>query len=118
MDKDAAIGHIDPQIGDMIRGVFPAPSWIYAADAKKEGAEDSTLIMSEISRKALKLTRNIEKELLQGKIKPGPGGEDRIDEVIDKLVSGELIHNTPSQPVNKRDCLSVGTYFPNMCMIS
>jgi|GEM_PF-3838119 len=56
MDKDAAIGHIDPQIGDMIRGVFPAPSWIYAADAKKEGAEDSTLIMSEISRKALKLT--------------------------------------------------------------
>nr|WP_243685000.1 hypothetical protein [Methanosarcina barkeri] len=35
MDKDAVIGPIDPQIGDFIRGMYPAPSWIYAAETKK-----------------------------------------------------------------------------------
>ncbi|WP_269851672.1 SDH family Clp fold serine proteinase [Methanosarcina horonobensis] len=36
MDKDAVIGPIDPQVGDLIRGLFPAPSWIYAAETKKK----------------------------------------------------------------------------------
>ncbi len=69
MDKDAVIGPIDPQIGDFVRGLYPAPSWIYAADTKKENADDSTLVMSDISRKALELTRKVAKELLADKPK-------------------------------------------------
>ena len=75
--------------------IFPAPSWIYAAETKKEKADDTTLVMSDISRKALKLTRNVAKELLEGKVEAGPEGESRLDEVVEKLVSGEMIHSTP-----------------------
>jgi ClpP class serine protease len=113
MDKDAVIGPIDPQIGDFLRGTFPAPSWIYAAEAKKENAADTTLVMSDISRKALKLTRNVAKELLEGKIHAGPAGENRLDEVVEKLVSGEMIHSTPLSASEAKEIgLSVSTDFP------
>ncbi|WP_239450957.1 SDH family Clp fold serine proteinase [Methanosarcina horonobensis] len=113
MDKDAVIGPIDPQVGDLIRGLFPAPSWIYAAETKKEAAEDSTLVMSDISRKALKLTRNVAKELLLGKVQAGPGGEDRLNEVVERLVSGEMIHSTPLSAREAKEIgLSVNTDFP------
>ncbi|HHV23385.1 MAG TPA: hypothetical protein GXX65_02180 [Methanosarcina sp.] len=113
MDKDAIIGPIDPQIGDFLRGTYPAPSWIYAAETKKEKADDTTLVMSDISRKALKLTRNVAKELLEGKIQPGPAGESRLDEVAEKLISGEMIHSTPlSAGEAKALGLSVSTDFP------
>ena len=114
MDKDAVIGPIDPQIGDFLRGTYPAPSWIYAAETKKENADDTTLVMSDISRKALKLTRHIAKELLEGKIEPGPNGEDRLDEVVEKLVSGEMIHSTPLSANEAKEIgLSVSTDFPD-----
>ncbi len=113
MDKDAVIGPIDPQIGDFLRGTFPAPSWIYAAETKKEKADDATLVMSDVSRKALKLTRQVAKELLEGKIQPGVDGEDRLDKVVEKLVSGEMIHSTPlSASEAKNIGLPVNTDFP------
>jgi len=113
MDKDAVIGPIDPQIGDLLRGTYPAPSWIYAAETKKEKADDTTLVMSDISRKALKLTRNVAKELLEGKIQAGPNGENRLDEVVEKLVSGEMIHSTPLSASEAKELgLSVNTDFP------
>lgn len=161
MDKDAVIGPIDPQIGDFVRGLYPAPSWIYAADTKKEKADDSTLVMSDISRKSLELTRKVAKELLADKPKmarnagkagkagkadkaggvddagvandPGiadnPGITDNpemagkagskqgreiwVNEVVEKLVSGEMIHITPlSAEEAKHLGLNVNTDFP------
>ncbi|HET8687523.1 MAG TPA: hypothetical protein VFM18_12785 [Methanosarcina sp.] len=113
MDKDAVIGPIDPQIGDLLRGTFPAPSWIYAAETKKEKADDTTLVMCDISRKALKLTRNVAKELLEGKIQPGPGGESKLDEVVEKLVSGEMIHSAPLSASEAKEIgLPINTDFP------
>jgi ClpP class serine protease len=113
MDKDAVIGPIDPQVGDLMRGLFPAPSWIYAAEMKKENAEDVTLVMSDISRKALKLTRNVAMELLEGKIIPVSGRENSLDEVVEKLVSGEMIHSTPLSAAEAKEIgLSVSTDFP------
>ena len=161
MDKDAVIGPIDPQIGDFVRGLYPAPSWIYAADTKKENADDSNLVMSDISRKALELTRKVAKELLADKPKmnnnagkadnagkagnlgtsngpgtvdssgvagnPGMGdnpgmsgkaGSERgreiwVDEVVEKLVSGEMVHITPlSAEEAKQLGLNVNTDFP------
>lgn len=113
MDKDSVIGPIDPQIGDLIRGVFPAPSWIYAAGIKKENSEDSTLVMSDVSRKALNLTRTIARELLEGKVQTKQGEEKRLDDVIEKLVSGEMIHSTPLSAKEAKEIgLSVNTDFP------
>jgi ClpP class serine protease len=113
MDRDAVIGPIDPQIGDFLRGTYPAASWVYAAETKKEKADDTTLVMSDISRKALKLTRDVANELLEGKIQPGPAGESRLDEVVEKLVSGEMIHSAPlSASEAKKMGLPVNTDFP------
>ena len=70
-----------------MRGTFPAASWIYAAETKKEKADDATLVMSDISRKALKLTRDVEG--FSKANPPGPSGE-RGSMVVDKLVSGEM----------------------------
>jgi ClpP class serine protease len=113
MDKDAVIGPIDPQIGDFLRGVYPAPSWIYAAETKKENAADTTIAMSDISRKALKLTRDVATELLEGKIQAGPAGENRLNETVEKLVSGELIHSTPLSASQAKELgLPVSTDFP------
>lgn len=113
MDEDAVIGPIDPQIGDLLRGVYPAPSWIYAAETKKENAADTTVVMSDISRKALKLTREVAIELLEGKIQPGPAGEDRLNKTVEKLVSGELIHSTPLSANQAKELgLPVSTDFP------
>ena len=113
MAKDAVIGPIDPQIGDFLRGVYPAPSWIYAAETKKENAADTTIVMNDISRKALKLTRDVATELLEGKIQAGPAGENRLDNVVEKLVSGELIHSTPLSASQAKELgLPVSTDFP------
>ncbi|MGB9927571.1 MAG: SDH family Clp fold serine proteinase [Methanosarcina sp.] len=113
MDKDAVIGPIDPQIGNLLHGTYPAPSWIYAADMKKEKADDTTLIMSDISRKALNLTRQVARELLEGKIQTGPGEENRLDYVVEKLVSGEMIHSTPLSAREAKELgLFVSTDFP------
>jgi len=113
MDKDAVIGPIDPQIGDLLHGTYPAPSWIYAAETKKEKADDTTLIMSDISRKALNLTRQVAHEILEGKIQPGPAGENRLDTVVEKLVSGEMIHSTPLSASEAKELgLPVSTDFP------
>ncbi|WP_269851671.1 SDH family Clp fold serine proteinase [Methanosarcina horonobensis] len=69
--------------------------------------------MSDISRKALKLTRNVAKELLLGKVQAGPGGEDRLNEVVERLVSGEMIHSTPLSAREAKEIgLSVNTDFP------
>jgi len=62
--------------------------------------------MSDISRKALKLTRSVAKELLEGKIQAGPAGESRLDEVVEKLVSGEMIHSTPLSASEAKELVS------------
>ena len=91
MDSEAAIGPIDPQVGDLIRGTFPAPSWIYAASQKGTEADDITFVMSDISQKAIKLTRDVALELLEGSIED----EDKLKNIVNKLVSGEMVHIAP-----------------------
>ncbi|AEH60855.1 protein of unknown function DUF114 [Methanosalsum zhilinae DSM 4017] len=94
MDPHAVIGPIDPQIGDFIRGTYPAPSWIYAANKKGVNAEDSTIIMSDISQKAMNLTGAVVHELLSDRFED----QKKLKVVADKLFSGELIHITPIKP--------------------
>lgn len=101
MDKDASLGPIDPQIGDLLRGVFPAPSWIHVAEKKDMDADDTTLIISDVSRKAMDFMRSIARELLADKITD----EEKLTTVIDKLVGGEMIH---SQPISAAEAAGLG----------
>lgn len=101
MDPDAVIGPIDPQVGDFIRGTYPAPSWIYAAEKKGMDADDTTIIMSDISKKAMELTKDVIMELLENKIQD----EEKRKSVAQKLLSGEMIHVTP---ISAKEAIELG----------
>lgn len=91
MDPDAALGPIDPQVGDFIRGQFPARSWIEAAEKKGEEADDSTIAMRSVSEKAVDAIRSVATELVDGDV-------DDPEGVVENLVSGRMIHSYPLSP--------------------
>lgn len=101
MDKDASLGPIDPLVGDMLRGVFPAPSWLHVVEKKGAEADDSTLVIGDLSQKALKLMQDVTGELLSGKITD----KDKLNSLVEKLVGGELIH---SQPISAAYAVELG----------
>ncbi len=101
MDKDASLGPVDPQVGDILRGVFPAPSWLHVARKKGLEADDTTLMMSDISEKALKFTRDMVNELLEGKF----GDKEKQEQVVEKLTGGEMIH---SEMISAADAQALG----------
>ncbi len=101
MDKDASLGPIDPQVGDFLRGVFPAPSWLHVARKKGLEADDTTLMMSDVSEKALNFTRNMVNELLEGKFED----KEKQEQVIEKLTGGEMIH---SEMISVEDARALG----------
>lgn len=98
MDPDAVIGPIDPQVGDFIRGSYPAHSWIYATEMKGKNADDASFVMRHISEKALRLMSDHLRELL----------EDRVDEEsfekIEKMhLGGENVHSPPISSFQARE---------------
>jgi ClpP class serine protease len=101
MDKDASLGPVDPQVGDFLRGVFPAPSWLHVARKKGLEADDTTLMMSDISEKALNFTKGMVNELLEGKF----DNKEKQDQVVEKLTGGEMIH---SQLISAKDAQALG----------
>lgn len=103
MDKDASLGPIDPQVGDLLRGIFPAPSWLHVAEKKGMEADDTTLLISDVSKKAIEFMRQIIRELLSDKITD----EEKLTALIDKLVGGEMIH---SQPISIEDAAELGLF--------
>ncbi|GFO96231.1 hypothetical protein ig2599ANME_0420 [groundwater metagenome] len=101
MDKDASLGPLDPQVGDFLRGVFPAPSWLHVAQKKGLEADDVTLVMSDISEKALNFTRVLVNELLDDKFTD----KEKQKKVVEKLIGGEMVH---AQIISAKDAQEFG----------
>ncbi len=101
MDKDASLGPIDPQVGDFLRGVFPAPSWIHVARKKGLEADDTTLVISDLSEKALNFTRELANELLDDKFED----KEKQKQVVEKLTGGEMVH---AQLISAKDAKALG----------
>ncbi len=57
--------------------------------------------MSDISQKAMKLTHDVALELLEGSIED----EDKLKDIVNKLVSGEMIHVAP---ISAADAIELG----------
>jgi len=86
MDQNAVLGPVDPQIGE-----FPAPSILRAVELKgKDKVDDKTLIMYDVSIKAINQVKNLVYNLLKDKL-----GEERAKEVADILTSGKWTHDYP-----------------------
>jgi len=86
MDRNAVLGPVDPQIGQ-----FPAPSILAAVERKgAEKVDDQTLIMADVSEKAIRQVRDFVTWLLKDRM-----GEEKARELAELLTQGTWTHDYP-----------------------
>lgn len=86
MDKNAVLGPVDPQLGG-----YPAASILAVLKTKPlDQIEDKTLILADLSHKAVLQIQDFVRSLLQGRLT-----SDEIDEVVAWLTTGRFTHDFP-----------------------
>lgn len=86
MDENAVLGPLDPQVG-----TYPAASILEAVAQKtKDRVDDETLILADISRKAMNQLRDTVAGLLSTRM-----NDERAREVAHELTSGRWTHDFP-----------------------
>lgn len=100
MDAHAALGPVDPQLGDQ-QGVYPATSLIKVAGKKKiDEMDDKTLIYAEEAQKAMDQMKILLRKILEGKC-----GEEKMDLITEEFVSGKYTHDRPFMAEDARALL-------------
>lgn len=91
MDANAVLGPVDPQLGN-----FPAASVIKVVEEKPIGdIDDQTLIMADLSRKAIAQVQRFVRTLLKDTVPNQKIDPDKIENVIDALTTGKVTHDYP-----------------------
>jgi ClpP class serine protease len=90
MDPDAVLGPVDPQLGSLPRGSWPAASILKALEQDNPNRDDETLILGDVARKAVDQVRATVRELLDGRM---PG--DEADKLAAQLSEGRWTHDYP-----------------------
>jgi ClpP class serine protease len=90
MDRDAVLGPVDPQLGSFRRGMYPAASILRALEVDNPNRDDETLIMGDMSRKAIDQVRETVRQLLAG-----GRTEEEADRVARLLSEGRWTHDYP-----------------------
>jgi ClpP class serine protease len=86
MDPNAVLGPVDPQLGE-----YPAASIIKAVSQKdKNEIDDKTLILADISEKAIQQLKSAVGEILKDKLDDG-----RAEELAETLSTGKWTHDYP-----------------------
>jgi len=68
MDPDAVLGPVDPQLGSLLRGAWPAASILAALEQPNPNRDDETLILGDIARKAVAQVRETVVELVRDRM--------------------------------------------------
>jgi len=90
MDPDAVLGPVDPQLGSLPRGSWPAASILKALEQDNPNRDDETLILGDVARKAIEQVHDTVRELLAGRC------EDAEAERLAALLSeGRWTHDYP-----------------------
>ena len=90
MDRDAVLGPVDPQLGSLTRGYWPAASILKALDEPNPNRDDQTLILGDVARKAMVQARETVVSLLS----PRRGAVD-ADRIAGLLSDGHWTHDYP-----------------------
>ncbi len=91
MDANAVLGPVDPQLGN-----FPAASVLSVVQQKPIAEiDDQTLIMADLSRKAISQVQRFVRTLLQDSVPTQKIDPDRIDSIIEFLTTGQVTHDYP-----------------------
>ena len=86
MDPNAVLGPVDPQLGE-----YPAASIIKAVSQKdKNEVDDRTLILADVSEKAIAQLRTYVSEILKEKM-----GDEQAKQLAEKLATGTWTHDYP-----------------------
>lgn len=87
MDENAVLGPVDPQIGD-----YPAVSIIKVAEEKnKDRVNDDTLILADISRKAISQVKDFVNMILRANDYP----DEKVKSIAEALTDGRWTHDYP-----------------------
>jgi ClpP class serine protease len=89
MDADAVLGPVDPQLGNPLRGMWPAASVLAALQEPNPNRDDQTLILGDLSRKAIAQVRHTVEELVRDRL------PDRAHELAAALSEGRWTHDYP-----------------------
>lgn len=91
MDENAVLGPVDPQLGN-----FAAASILKVVEDKPiSEIDDQTLIMADLSRKAIRQVQRFVRTLLEDNFPQQKIAPENIDNIIDKLTTGQITHDCP-----------------------
>lgn len=108
LNRHAVLGPIDPQIGGL-----PAASILRVAQTKSPDAtDDYTLVLADLSQKAIDQLESAAKELLEGTVSPNAAAN-----IAQLLSSGQWTHDYPIEAVKAREIgLNVSSDMPKDIM--
>ena len=90
MDHNAVLGPVDPQLGDSQHGYFPAASILAALEQPNPNREDSTLIMGDLAKKAIRQVHDTVYNLARDKM-----DEEKARALAQALSEGRWTHDYP-----------------------
>jgi ClpP class serine protease len=90
MDPDAVLGPVDPQLGSITRGYWPAASVLNALKVANPNRDDETLILGDMAAKAIVQVHDTVRDLLLAR-----HGEEEAERVATMLSEGRWTHDYP-----------------------
>ena len=91
MDANAVLGPVDPQLGN-----FPAASILRVIEDKPiSEVDDQTVIMADLSRKAINQVQNFVRTLLKDNIPNEKVKPENVETIVNFLTTGHVTHDYP-----------------------
>ncbi|MCL6436374.1 MAG: hypothetical protein K6T90_19625 [Leptolyngbyaceae cyanobacterium HOT.MB2.61] len=101
MDANAVLGPVDPQLGN-----FPAASVLKVVEDKPiSEIDDETLIMADLSRKAMRQVQRFVRTLLQDAIPQPKIDPEKVESIIQTLTTGQVTHD---YPITVEEAMEIG----------
>jgi len=98
MDPDAVLGPVDPQLGSLRRGYYPAASILRALEQENPNRDDETLILGDMARKALAQAHEAVRDLVADGRTP-----EEAERIATTLSDGRWTHDFPVRAAHARD---------------
>jgi len=90
MDPNAVLGPTDPQLGDPQHGYYPASSVLAALAQPNPNRDDTTLMLGDMARKAIKQVHDAVYSLVKDKMPP-----EQAENLARQMSEGQWTHDYP-----------------------
>jgi ClpP class serine protease len=91
MDENAVLGPVDPQLGNVA-----AASLLKVLEEKSiDKIDDQTLVTADVAKKAIRQVQKFVRSLLEDAIPEQKVAPENIDQIIERLTTGQVTHDYP-----------------------